>query len=111
MRFSTWRSQLRGALRSAKRGGHFAPLLARNGDGGKIQDLSPLACLRENEQSRRLPDQPAQRVVRSSQRGRRGGVDLRDVRLRKRWLGDGRTVPAMDQGRAIEHVSAATRHG
>ena len=29
-----------------------------------------------------------------------------------RWLGHRRTVPAMDQGRAIEHVSAAAiRHG
>ena len=50
-----------------KRGGDFPPLLARNGDGGKIEDLAPLACLRQNEQPRRLPDQPAQGVVRPSQ--------------------------------------------
>jgi len=78
---------------------------------GEIGDLAPLACLRQNEQPRRLPDKPAQGVVRPSQRGRRRGVDLRDIGLRKRWLGDGWTVPAMDQGRAIEHVPAATRHG
>jgi hypothetical protein len=56
-------------------------LLARDGDRGKIDDLAPLACLRENEQSRRLPDQSAQRIIRPSERRRRGGVDLRDIRL------------------------------
>ena len=35
-------------------------------DGGKIDDLAPLACLRENEQPGRLPDKPAQGVIGSS---------------------------------------------
>jgi hypothetical protein len=94
-----------------KRCADFAPLLARNCDGWEIDDLATLACLRQNEQPRRLSDQPAQGVVRSSQRSARGGVDLSDIKLGKLRLYDGRTVPAMDQSRAVEHVPAATRHG
>jgi hypothetical protein len=41
-------------------------LFARNGDGGEIDDLAPLTSLRENQKSRRLADQPAQRVIRPS---------------------------------------------
>jgi hypothetical protein len=32
-----------------KRSGYLPPLFARNWDGGEIDDLAPLACLRENE--------------------------------------------------------------
>jgi hypothetical protein len=47
----------RGQVR--KRCGDLPPLLARNSDGRKIDDLAPLTNLRENQQSRRLPDKPA----------------------------------------------------
>src|SRR3984957_20984608 len=46
-----------------KRAGHFAPLLARHGDGGKIHDLAPLALLPENRSPRLLPDETAKRII------------------------------------------------